>query len=206
MRIAIIPARAGSRRIPGKNKRLFYGLPIYAYSLLAAVSSRLFDRIVITTDDHDIAANAATYGAEVLWRPPEMARDEVGTQEVTGWALGKLEHTATEPFTEACCIYPTAPLLMPSDLQEAYWELRNRGTLYAMSVGSEPLRDAGCFYWGKTFAFRGAHPLIGPWTTMIALPEDRVCDINTEQDWQRALGLYAKHNLGARDAEIQTSQ
>lgn len=188
MTICIIPARGGSRRIPRKNIRFFHGKPIIAHSIETARESGVIDRIVVSTDDEEIATVARQYGAEVLMRNPELARDEVGTQEVMMNALQMLEAT----HKIACCLYATSPLLMPHDLQKGYEILVNSvGVEYVMSVGYPPLQDAGAFYFGWVSSFVMKAPLIGPFTRMWRLPAERVCDINTEDDWLRTEQLYA---------------
>jgi pseudaminic acid cytidylyltransferase len=82
VRVAVIPARGGSVRIPRKNIREFHGKPIMAYSILAAERSRLFDHIFVSTDSVDVARVAERYGASVIARPAALGADDVGTQEV----------------------------------------------------------------------------------------------------------------------------
>lgn len=194
--IAIIPARGGSRRIPRKNIRNFHGKPIIAYSIEVALSSGLFSKVVVSTDDEEIADVAIKYGASVLIRPECLALNEVGTQEV-------MEHAAKE-FNEhsaACCIYPTAPMITVEDLSRGRYHLRRRGMIYAMSVSAEPLYDAGQWYWGYNCAFADGKPLIAPHTAMIQIDKDRVCDINTEADWVRAELMYAAWQKSLRAQE-----
>ncbi|MFL6734559.1 MAG: pseudaminic acid cytidylyltransferase [Sphingomicrobium sp.] len=118
MRIAVLPARGASKRIPRKNIRSFCGRPIIAWSIDAARSTGLFDHVIVSTDDGDIANLAQELGAEVpFMRPPELADDHTGTIAVvahaTKWA--KQQHW---PLEAVCCIYPTAPLIYPGDLAE----------------------------------------------------------------------------------------
>ena len=88
MKIAVIPARGGSKRIPRKNIRAFAGKPIIAYSIAAARECGLFDRIIVSTDDEEIAAVARAFGAETPFRrPPELSDDHTGTDPVTAHAL-----------------------------------------------------------------------------------------------------------------------
>jgi len=187
--IAIIPARAGSQRIPGKNWKDFHGKPIIQYSIETATRSGQFDRVVVTTDGPEIAEIAHRSGAMVVWRPKALAADNVGTQDVASCTLDYFKDWADL----ACCIYPTAPMLTTDDLMTGRALLVNAGERwdYVMSVGSEPLRDAGCFYWGRAQAFLDRRKLIGPRTIMYRLPEDRVCDINTPEDWYLADKMYA---------------
>lgn len=182
--IAIIPARGGSTRIPGKNWKEFHGRPIIEYSIETAKKSGLFDQIVVTTDHRSIAEVAGELGVMVLWRPMSLAYDHIGTQEVASFTLNQFKDWPQY----ACCIYPTAPLMEPDDLQKGFALLRNNEGLhdFAMAVGTEPLRDAGCFYWGTAVAFKENRPLISPRTVLVPIPEERVCDINTEEDWNEA--------------------
>lgn len=186
MSVAIIPARGNSVRIPNKNICLFHGKPIIAYSIETAQRSRLFDRVIVSTDSEDIARVARYYHAEVLMRSDEMSRNEVGTQAVMRYVLGEqlgLAHGI------ACCIYPTAPLMLEEDLLVGY-RLVKHGARFAMSIGDTPLADAGQWYWGRVSAFVESLPLIHPRTAMVPIPAERVCDINTIDDWQRAEELY----------------
>ena len=185
MSVAVIPARGGSRRLPRKNLRLFCGVPIIVYSIVKARESGLFGRIIVSTDDYEIGDIASRHGAEVLIRSAEMSRDEVGTQAVMRFVLDQ----AKVSDSCACCVYPTSPLMLADDLQNGWNALMFPGHTFAMSVGTNPLRDAGQWYFGWTSAF-GREPLIGPHTAMVPIPENRVCDINVESDWQRAEQMY----------------
>lgn len=184
--IAVIPARGGSRRIPRKNIRPFFGKPIIAYSIEAAQRSGLFEEVVVSTEDEEIAEISIKYGAHVLIRPRHLAQDEIGTQEVMAHAI-----YAYPQHEIACCIYPTAPMITTNDLLRGMDSLLIHGMNYAISVNAEPLYDAGQWYWGYSRAFFHRAPLIGPHTAMIPIDKERVCDINTEADWVRAELMYA---------------
>lgn len=183
--VCIIPARGGSRRIPRKNIRMFHGKPIIAYSIETAKESKLFDEIYVSTDDAEIADIAAKYGASIHWRDADSARDEVGTQEVAARVLEELE--IKEGI--ACVLYPCAPLIAADDLIRGYRGLWP-DKWFSMSVGTDPLCDAGAFYFGYVFAFADRSPLIGPNTSMVPIPKNRVCDINTMSDWIRTEHIY----------------
>lgn len=115
---AIIPARGGSKRIPGKNIREFCGQPIISWSIQAALESQLFDDVLISTDDPRIAEVAQQFGASVPFlRPPELADDLTPTIPVVRHAIEELANRA--PDTVAC-IYPTAPFLTAQVLKQAY--------------------------------------------------------------------------------------
>ena len=136
--VAIIPARGGSKRIPRKNIRLFFGKPIIAYSIAAARESELFDRIIVSTDDEEIGAVARQHGAEVPFlRPKEIADDFSGTNAVVKHCLQWLESN-NMPAQYACCIYPTAPFIQSVFLREGFEKLIESGKSYAFSVTSFP--------------------------------------------------------------------
>jgi len=188
--IAIIPARGGSTRIPKKNIRDFHGKPIIAYSIETAQKSGLFDRIIVSTDSEEIERVAWQYGAEVLTRSADMAHNDIGTQAILRYVLDEqlgLRHGL------ACCIYPTAPLMLEEDLLTGYRLVGEYHThRYAMSVGDAPLADAGQWYWGWVSSFVTGLPLIATQTAIVPIPAARVCDINTFDDWSRAEELYKK--------------
>ena len=189
MIVALIPARGGSRRIPNKNIKPFFGKPIIQYSIEAAQRSFLFDRIVVSTDSREIAAVARKCGAKVSMRSPAMSRDEVGTQEVARDFLKT--YGRGKNITELCVIYATAPLLAVEDLVEGHDVLQMGYTQYVMSVGTTPaLHDAGQFYWGKKGAFAYYLQLLEEWTRMIPIDPSRDCDINTPADWLRAEQMF----------------
>ena len=107
--IALIPARGGSNRVPRKNIREFNGKPLIAWSIAAAQSSGLFERIIVSTDDEEIGSISKEYGAEVPFkRPPELSNDFTGTDAVVSHALDWLVEQKFVPDF-ICCIYPTAP-------------------------------------------------------------------------------------------------
>lgn len=186
--VAVIPARGGSRRIPRKNIRLFHGKPIIAYSIEAAKKSQVFRKVFVSTDDEEIADVARQYGADVIKRPAEFARDEVGTQEVMRHAIRELPYADIE---QLCCIYATAPLIDPYDLGTAAWVEMCAPAPFVVAVGAQPLRDIGMFYFGNVDSFM-RHPLYGLRTRLIVIPEERAIDINTEDDWLRAERAYVE--------------
>ncbi|TBR37474.1 pseudaminic acid cytidylyltransferase [Marinomonas agarivorans] len=118
MNIAIIPARGGSKRIPRKNIKLFHGKPMIAYSILAAKESGCFDRILVSTDDEEIAAIAREWGAETPFiRPKNIADDFATTMDVMKHAVDWCVDQQW-PVQNVCCIYATAPFLLSRSLQE----------------------------------------------------------------------------------------
>lgn len=132
--MAVIPARGGSKRIPRKNIRSFAGKPIIAYSIAAARQCGLFDRIIVSTDDEEIAGVARDFGAEAPFRrPPELSDDHTGTDPVTAHTLTWLaDHGEDAEF--ACCIYATAPFIQADDLRRGYDALVRTGKSFAFTV------------------------------------------------------------------------
>lgn len=191
MSVCIIPARGGSRRIPRKNIKLFHGKPIIAYSIETALQSGIFDRVIVSTEDREIAETAARYGAELNLRPARLADDDIGTQEVAQQVLRDLDDVNIK---YACVLYATAPMLRTDTLEAAYELLasnQHRGTNYVVPVATW-LRDPGQFYFGTTQAFLSGRPLLSRWTTMLPIDPSTECDINTPEDWERAERMYLK--------------
>lgn len=136
MNIAIIPARGGSKRIPRKNIRNFCGKPMIAWSIEAAVASSCFDRVIVSTDDDEIAQVAIACGAEVPFlRSAELSDDYSGTQPVIAHAINWLKAEGCHPKA-VCCLYATAPFVSPMDLQKGLEALNVKKADYAFSVTS----------------------------------------------------------------------
>lgn len=116
---AIITARGGSKRIPRKNIKEFCGKPILAYSIEAAIASGVFDTVMVSTDDEEIAGIARQYGAEVpFFRSEKTANDHATTSDVLIEVLEEYERRG-EHFDMACCVYPTAPFVSGEKLKRA---------------------------------------------------------------------------------------
>jgi pseudaminic acid cytidylyltransferase len=134
MKLALIPARGGSKRIPRKNIRAFGGKPILQWSVDAAFAAGVFDRVVVSTDDAEIAAVARAAGAETPFtRPDAIADDYSSTAQVVAHAILWLQATG-ERADAACCIYPTAPFLEPADLVRGADILSGSGAAFALAV------------------------------------------------------------------------
>jgi N-acylneuraminate cytidylyltransferase len=135
-RVAIIPARGGSKRIPRKNVKQFCGKPMIAWSIEAAKANKCFEQIIVSTDDEEIAHIAREWGASVpFMRPAKLADDYTGTLPVMRHAVEWLsEHEA--PVDYACCLYATAPFVSPDDLQKGWELIQQHKCSYAFSVTS----------------------------------------------------------------------
>ncbi|MBR71857.1 MAG: pseudaminic acid cytidylyltransferase [Rhodospirillaceae bacterium] len=123
--LAVIPARAGSKRIPEKNIRLFHGKPVITYAIHTAINSGLFEKIIVSTDSEKIAEIAIKEGAEVPFiRPSFISDDHATTAEVLNHDL--IKNNATDCFEFACCIYPVTPFLTISDLENGFQLLNTK--------------------------------------------------------------------------------
>jgi pseudaminic acid cytidylyltransferase len=162
--VAIIPARGGSKRIPRKNIKDFHGMPLIAYSIKVALKSKLFDKVIVSTDDEEIAKIAGKYGASVPFiRPIELSDDFTGTGAVVNHALEYLKSVG-EIYDFVCIIYATAPFLDEKYLIEGFEKLRNSNARNAFSCTSMPFpiqrtfkitKDERCeMFWPENFSKR----------------------------------------------------
>ena len=224
--VAIIPARGGSKRIPRKNLLPFDGVPMIVRSIRTALESGLFDQVVVSTDDAEIADVARAHGVQVPFlRPADLADDFTGTAAVIMHALQQLP-----AFDYACCVYATAPLLQARYLQQGLELLEQHpDRSFAFSVCSfgfpvqraltldeqgaltalypefrhtrsqdlpEAFQDAGQFYWGRSEAWLRGEVVYSPASLPVILPRHLVQDIDTPEDWKRAEYLYAALKAG----------
>jgi len=222
MTTAVIIARGGSKRIPRKNIKLFNDKPIIAYSIETAIKSNLFDTIIVSTDDKEIAEISKSLGADVPFiRSAELSNDFTTTVEVMSDAVKQLELSDKE---KVCCIYATAPFLQVDDLSKAISLLDSQNTKVVFPVTTYPFpiqravtinqdntvtmvqpdhlttrsqdldkayHDAGQFYFSHAGYFRQEKPLFCQEAKVIILPNYRVVDIDTPDDWHRAELLYS---------------
>lgn len=222
--VAILPARGGSKRIPRKNIKDFHGRPAIGWPIAAALASGLFERVVVTTDDAEIAQVAMGLGAEAPFlRGAELSDDHAGTTEVVRDAVTRL---GLGPDVAVCCIYPTALFITPDDLAEGH-RLLSEGADWVLSVGEYPtpidrayrqeggrlvprqpdkmpLRsqdlepayfDAGQFYWAKGMRWLDSDARVWDGAAGVVLPPERAVDIDTPDDWARAERLAALQGL-----------
>ena len=218
MKIAVIPARGGSKRIPRKNIKSFGGKPMIAYAITAARNSGLFDHVLVSTDDTEIESIANEYGAETPFvRPAELANDFTPTVPVISHAIGACEDFGWQ-LDYVCCIYPGVPFLEAADLTGAYEQIACSKADYCFPVTEFPSAiqralkknmdgsmqpfypefeitrtqdlelayyDAGQFYWGRKSAWLN-NPRVHSSGIGYVIPNWRVVDIDTPEDWIRA--------------------
>ena len=138
MNLAIIPARGGSKRIPKKNIKSFFGKPIIAWSIEAAKEAHLFDRIIVSTDDRDIAKVALECGAEVPFlRPKDLSDDFTPTIPVVAHAINEIKSEVGN-IRSVCCLYATAPFIKPSLIIEGHQLLQMHPNGYVFTATDYP--------------------------------------------------------------------
>lgn len=138
MRLAVIPARGGSKRIPRKNIKLFHGKPMIGYAIEAALASKVFDRVIVSTDDDEIADMANAHGAELPFiRPPELADDHTPTVPVIAHAIRSCNGLGWN-VRDVCCIYPGVPFILTEDLRTTLAQLLDTGAHYVFPVTGFP--------------------------------------------------------------------
>ena len=138
MKVAVIPARGGSKRIPRKNIKAFCGKPMIAWSIEAALQSGCFDHVVVSTDDHEIAEVARNSGAQVPFiRPAALSDDHSGTIPVIRHAIEWFSERG-KGLDLVCCIYATAPFISAADIQRGLDTINGAGVDYAFTVTKYP--------------------------------------------------------------------
>lgn len=136
MKLAVIPARGGSKRIPRKNIRDFAGKPMIAWPIEAALESGCFDHVIVSTDSEEIAETAQAYGAAAPFRrPASLADDHTATRPVVIHAIEAMTTLAGAP-DQVCCIYPTAPFLTADILRDSLARLEQSGAQFVFSCTS----------------------------------------------------------------------
>lgn len=132
--LAIIPARSGSKGLPGKNIRLLDGLPLLAWSIFTARESGIFDRIILSTDSEEYARIGQHYGADVPWlRKPDFAADDTSSTGVVLDLLSELDDTG-EHYDHFTLLQPTSPLRIPADIRAAGEMLESKNADAIVSV------------------------------------------------------------------------
>jgi N-acylneuraminate cytidylyltransferase len=237
MNIAIIPARGGSKRIPRKNIKDFCGKPMIAYAIEAAQKSGLFERVLVSTDDREIAEIAQRWGAEIPFqRPSELADDHTPTVPVISHAIRECEGLGWR-IERVCCIYPCVPFIQVADLRSALNLLESCDAEYSFPVTEFPssiqralkrskdgktspfypefelirtqdlelaFYDAGQFYWGAKDAWLNSSRVHANGLGLV-VPNWRVVDIDTSEDWLRAELLWRAFGSG-HNAVNQTKE
>lgn len=217
--LCVIPARGGSKRIPRKNVKDFLGKPLIAYSIEAALNSGVFERVIVSTDDAEIADVAVKFGAQVPFvRDAALSDDYATSSDAVADAATRLGG-----YAHVCCLYATAPLITGEILREAYGKFEEAECefLFSATEFSFPIQrairlskdgavnmfypqfaltrsqdleqayhDAGAFYFGRREAWLEKKQIFAPHSRAFLLPRNLVCDIDTPEDFEFAQKLY----------------
>lgn len=158
--LCIIPARGGSKRIPRKNIKDFLGKPIITYSIEVALQSKLFDEVMVSTDDEEIATIAKDYGAKVpFFRSKVNSNDFATTVDVLKEVLNEYKNKEQKIFEFGCCIYPTAPLISIKKISEGFFKMKNGkyDSIFPIVPFSFPIQRALKIENGKTLFSQPEH-------------------------------------------------
>jgi pseudaminic acid cytidylyltransferase len=222
--ICIIPARGGSKRIPRKNIKSFLGKPIIAYSIKAAIESKIFDEIIVSTDDEEIAEIAIKYGATVpFYRSKKNSDDYSTTVDVLIEVVEKLKEKGIT-YENLCCIYPTAPFVSSALIKNGFDLLKNYKSIFTATKFSFPIQrslvyrnekiqmlypeninvrsqdleptfhDCGQLYWIKISDLLKEQKLYTDNSTIIEVKETDCQDIDNETDWEIAELKFKRNN------------
>lgn len=214
--IAVIPARAGSKRIPGKNLMDFDGHPLLAHTVRAAADSGIFDTIAFSSDSDEMLKAAEDYGAVPVKRPEEFATDTAGFYETMMHAI---DFFRPKEFTNLCLLMPNCPLRNSADIEKSYGAFKNCGSAFMISVfkyhmfypfwalhetnkgikpffpeyfekGSQNFGEVYCptgaIWWTKIQEYKEHKDFYGPNLRHFELPWYRAVDIDTYDDLQTA--------------------
>ena len=135
MKIAIIPARGGSKRLPGKNIKLLGGKPLIAWTIEAAIKSNVFDHVFVSTDSEEIASVSRDYGAKVPFlRPAELSSDTATTNDVVTHLISWFEKEYSQEVSNIAILQPTSPLRNAQHIQEAFKVMEMKRAKAVVSV------------------------------------------------------------------------
>jgi len=218
MNIAIIIARLGSKRIKNKNIKFFFGKPVIAYSIINALNSKIFNRVIVSTESKKISNISKFFGAEVPFkRPKKLADNKTSTICVIQHAIKKL--SLKNIYINICCIYPVAPLLSTKLLIKSYrkfkklnadflipvlkkektskrfFYINNKGFLRETKIKKKKLyQDSGQFYWGTNKSFLKYNSSFEGDSVPLNISKKNGIDVNTYKDWKQLTKLYNSRN------------
>lgn len=223
MKVAIIPARFGSKRIRNKNLREFQGKPLFLHSVSAAVESEIFDKIIVSSDSDEILAIAKSQGVAGLSRSPELSNDtSIITEVVNSIILSEL----IKSTDLVCCLLPSNPFIESQTLINALNYVDHWDFVFPIVRGSDPIQralsrdsngltrmrdnhftltrsqdldayyfDSGQFYFGYANKWSSNQPILGSRSYGMILDRKDSVDIDTEFDWELANFLFAKRTF-----------
>ncbi len=219
MTIGIILAKGYSSRLKNKNFRTFHGKPMISWTIQTAIKSKLFDKIIVSTDEKKIINRFNKFNIEFVLRPKELSKEKYGIDEVMKYTIKKLNYN----YKYACCLFPSAPLLSHVDLIKGLKKIKkfNYNYVFAASNFSHPIErsfkinnkkikmvfskrymqysskflsdtyyDTGYFYWAKTSTWRNKFFNYNNNTSIIKIPNWRAQDIDTKDDLKKTDLLF----------------
>ena len=218
MNIALIIARGGSKRIKNKNIKLFFGQPVIAYSIKTALRSKIFSRVIVSTESQKISKISIKNGAEIAFkRPKNLADDKTSTIDVIKHAINKL--SLNKKRINICCIYPVTPLLEKKILIRGFNKFRKLNADFLVTILKKKetknrsffikqngflqetknkrktlYQDAGQFYWGKSQSLLKFSSMFKGKVAPLVISEKNGIDVNTIKDWKKLTKLYKQTN------------
>ena len=228
MAIGIILAKAKSSRLPNKNFRNFCGKPMIAWTIETALKSKVFDKIVVTTDENKNIKKYSKYNVESLIRPKELSKEKYGIDEVMKYTLKKLNIISEY----ACCLFPSAPLMHYNDLKNGLKKIKQNkyDYIFAASDFSHPVErsfkilkstikmsysakymqvsskflsksyyDTGYFYWAKSSTWKKNYFKYNSKSSIIKIPNWRAQDIDTLDDLIKTKLIFKSLNINLRN-------
>ncbi|MBU0516154.1 MAG: acylneuraminate cytidylyltransferase family protein [Proteobacteria bacterium] len=229
--IAVVPARAGSTRLPGKNTRPFFGKPLVTYTLEAAREAGVFDEVVVTSDDPRVLEIAAGMNCRPLERPAHLATSTTKMSEVLVHLFDQPAYRGVDTF---CLLLVTTPLRTAADIVESQSLLERERAVVVMGVSEFEVHpyfgvwqdesgrwvrvhegvtlgpsqffpkmyaDNGAVYWCRTVDYLREKQLFSSNLAIYPMPRWKSVDIDTIDDWELAEFFYRKHVLGEKGAD-----
>jgi N-acylneuraminate cytidylyltransferase len=215
MNIAIIPARGGSKRIKNKNSKIFFGKPIISYAIQLALKSKIFEEVIVSSNDKKIIKMSKKYGAKILFkRPKYLSKNHVPIIDVVSHAVKKIIKLNFKPVN-ICCIFPISPMITKGILVRSLKFLNEKKFNYVFPVTeqtysnqnklyifnkiisknkrkSQPFFDAGQFYWGTANAWKKKLNIFSDKSGIIHLSSKKFVDVNNLSDWKILEKNYKK--------------
>ena len=223
MIVGIIPAKSVSDRLKNKNFKKFNGKPMIAWTIETALKSKLFDKIIVSTDDVKVKKILKKYKIEIIIRPKKLNKEKYGIIEIINYNLEKIRYKVSA----ICCLFPCAPLMQAQDIKRGYKKLilNKCKFVFAASIFSHPVEksfklknnkikmifnekfveksskflsktyhDVGYFYWGKTNTWRKNKWSYNSKVSFIEIPHWRAQDLDTLDDWKKTDLIFKSLN------------
>ena len=213
MKIAIILAKSFSKRIPNKNFMKFHGKPMINWTIQAAKKSKVFDKIIITTDSDKIIKKLNGHNLDFIKRPKELNKEKYGIDEIMKYCLSTID----EKIDYACCLFPCAPLMAHADIKKGFLKIKSNKYKYVFAASNfshpversfklnngkikmisekffnmssklftETYHDVGYFYWAKASTWNNQFLSYSSKSSFIKIPNWRAQDLDTYDDLKK---------------------